>query len=78
MGQPSPEARRRLDELLEWVQKARPASMHPNDVRVVRAVEALEDAEASEALASLAEGPQMSLTREAKAALERLRRRGGS
>ena len=38
MGQPSPEARRRLDELLEWVRKVG-TSLHPADVRVVRAIE---------------------------------------
>ncbi len=77
MGQPSPEARRRLDELLEWVRKVR-TSLHPADVRVVRAIEALEDAatpEAREALAAVAEGWETRLTREAKESLERLRRR---
>jgi WD40 repeat protein len=74
---PSPEARRRIDELLAWIQKAR-TTTHPPDTRVVRAVEALEDAAtpaAREALAGLAEGPETSLTWEAKASLERLRRR---
>ncbi|HVS34660.1 MAG TPA: WD40 repeat domain-containing protein, partial [Gemmataceae bacterium] len=76
-GRPSPEARRRIEELLEWIHKAR-VGVHPPDARVVRAIEALEHAGtagARKALADLADGPEMSLTREAKAALERLRRR---
>ena len=77
VGGPSPEARRRIEELLTWLDRAR-VGVHPPDVRAVRAIEALEDAgtpAAREALAALADGPQTSLTREAKASLERLRRR---
>ncbi len=76
-GRPSPEARRRIEELLAWVHRAR-AGVHPPDARVVRAIEVLEDAatpQAREVLAGLADGPEMSLTREAKTALERMRRR---
>jgi hypothetical protein len=76
-GQPAPEERRRIEELLEAVKRVR-RNLYPLDVRVVRALEALEnggDSTAREALARLAEGPETSLAREAKASLEHLRRR---
>ena len=76
-GKPSPEALRRIDELLDCIEWAR-TNIHPADVRVVRAIEALEDAaaaEAREALAVVAESSEARLAREAKDALERSRRR---
>jgi WD40 repeat protein len=76
-GGPSPEARRRIEELLAWLDRAR-VGIHPPEVRVVRAIEALEDAgtpAAREALAALADGPQTSIAREARESLERVRRR---
>jgi RNA polymerase sigma factor (sigma-70 family) len=73
-GGPSPEVRRRLGELLD-----RPAS--PEQVRQLRAVGVLERAgtpEAGALLKQLAGGvPEARLTQDAKASLERLRRRAG-
>jgi WD40 repeat protein len=70
---PSPEARRRLELILE---KLGPAAMPPAVLRASRAVEVLEQvgtAEARKVLETLAKGPaDAALTRDAKAALERL------
>jgi HEAT repeat protein len=67
------EARKRIEELLEGV---REAAVAPENLRNLRAVETLEHIgtpEAREVLKSLANGaPAARLTREAKAALERL------
>ncbi len=55
-GRPSPEASRRLEELLAWVHRAR-AGVYPPDPRLVRAIEVLEDADtpaSREVLADLA------------------------
>jgi WD40 repeat protein len=74
---PSPEARRRIEELLEWVRKVH-GSGHPAEPRAIRAIESLEDADTPEArdvLAGLSDGPPTSFSLEAKASLERLRRR---
>jgi hypothetical protein len=72
-GQPSPEARRRLEELAEQLEQTIPP---PEELRAVRAVDALERMGTDEAralLADLATGaPDAPLTREAKASLGRL------
>jgi hypothetical protein len=78
-GDPSAEVRRRLDALLEKeAREAREPS--PDRLRALRAVEILErigTPEAQQALRLLAAGaPGARLTREAKASLERLARRG--
>lgn len=69
----SPEARRRLEQLVEKLEGV-PAS--PDTLRPIRAVSALEHidtAEARQVLKSLAQGmPEARVTREAKASLERL------
>jgi hypothetical protein len=74
--QPGLEARRRIDRLLEKLQEEAPA---PEVLRCLRSVEVLEliaTAEAREALQTLAEGAtDAELTREAKAALERLEKK---
>jgi hypothetical protein len=74
---PAPEAKRRLTQLLEKLDPL-PASGEP--LRAWRALAVLERAATTEArrlLAELAGGePDVWLTREAKAALQRLRRRG--
>jgi hypothetical protein len=73
-GKPTPEARRQLEELLEKLRE-----WTPERLRLVRAVTALEQCgtpEAGQLLRELAAGaPEALLTREAKAALERLARR---
>jgi hypothetical protein len=72
----APEARRRVEQLLETLNEA---GTPPEQAREVRAVEALEQAGTREAeglLRDLARGaPEALLTREAKASLERLDRR---
>ncbi len=72
-GQPSAEAKRRLTELLEKRAGGKPT---PEEVRAIRVVEALEQAGTAGArrlLSELAGGvPEARLTREAKAALQRL------
>jgi hypothetical protein len=78
-GQPRPEARRRLEQLVEKLAEPVPS---PDRLRVLRAVEVLEYSgtpEAHRLLGDLAQGaPEARLTREAKAALERLARRAGT
>ncbi len=73
---PSLEARRRLEQILGRLERARPA---PDVLRAVRAVEILErigDRPARELLEALTGGAaQARLTREARAALQRLSRR---
>jgi RNA polymerase sigma factor (sigma-70 family) len=74
-SKPSLEARRRAEEVLRGVDPGR----LPELLRSLRAVEVLEQVggdEAKQVLAELAKGaPEARLTREAKAALERLNRR---
>jgi WD40 repeat protein len=74
-ARPGPEARRRLERLHEKLQPAR----SPDRLRELRAVEVLEalgTPQAREVLRALAGGsPQAGLTREARAALDRLARR---
>jgi WD40 repeat protein len=78
-SRPSPEARRRLERLLGAMQGRLAV---PETVRALRGVEVLEHIGtpgARQVLAKLAEGtPEARLTREAKASLERLARRGAS
>jgi hypothetical protein len=73
-GKPSLEARRRVERLLESL-----SEWSPEELRCLRAVEALEHSGTREACALLevlaAGAPAARLTREAKAALERLSRR---
>jgi hypothetical protein len=75
-GQSTPEARRRLEQLVEKL--AGPVTS-PDRLRVLRVVEVLEHigtSEARQVLEGLAKGvPEARLTREAKASLERLARR---
>jgi hypothetical protein len=75
-GRPSAEAKRRLEGLLEKLDGATPT---PEEARAVRVVEVLEHAGTAAAqrlLTALAGGvPEARLTREAKAALERLAER---
>jgi Tol biopolymer transport system component len=74
-GKPSPEARRRIEGLLEKADLLK----NPERLRVMRAIEVLENISTSEAkrtLERLAEGAaQAQQTREAKASLERLAKR---
>jgi hypothetical protein len=76
-SEPSPEARRRIEKVLEKLKNDR---LHPpaDRMRLVRAVEVLEmigSAEARQVLTDLARGaPEAQLTLEAKTALERLSR----
>jgi hypothetical protein len=71
-GRPAPEARRRLEGLLEVLDRG----SSPERVRALRAVEVLEQsglAEARQVLGALAGGaPQAQLTQAAQAALDRL------
>jgi hypothetical protein len=76
-AQPSPERRRRLEEILETQRRNR---LHPppEHLRLARAVEVLEEIgtpAARELLQALAQGaPEATLTRDAQGALERLAR----
>jgi RNA polymerase sigma factor (sigma-70 family) len=74
--QPSLEARRRMENLLEKVEPGR----SPTHLRLLRTIEVLEymgTLEAREVLAALAgQAPESSLSAEARAALKRLTRRG--
>jgi hypothetical protein len=76
-GKPSLEVRRRLEALLERLESA---GLFPETVRQIRAVEALEaigTPAARQALGQLAAGPAGThLSREAKASLGRLAKRG--
>jgi dipeptidyl aminopeptidase/acylaminoacyl peptidase len=73
---PKPEARRRIEALLE---KQRGPITRPEALRALRAVAVLEDIatrEARQILAALAKGaPEARLTKEAKSSLERLAKR---
>jgi WD40 repeat protein len=75
---PSPEARQRINELLDKLERRVPPS---ETLRALRALEVLEQAgtpEAQRLLKRLAEGaPQARLTADAKAALDRMARRPG-
>jgi hypothetical protein len=74
--QPSLEARRRIERLLETLERTGPA---PEVLRSLRSVEVLEligTTEAREGLRTLAQGADdAELTREARAALERLEKK---
>jgi hypothetical protein len=74
---PSPEVRRRMEDLLEGLNH--PGPLEGEALRGVRAVQVLEGIgtrEAREVLGKLVKGmPEARLTREAKASLERLARR---
>jgi hypothetical protein len=72
-NKPAPEAKRRIEELLEKLDNR---SLAPEDLQALRAIEALEHIgtpEARKLLETLATGtPEARLTREAKAALKRV------
>ncbi|MGH7173877.1 MAG: PQQ-binding-like beta-propeller repeat protein, partial [Gemmataceae bacterium] len=74
---PPLETRKRLEDLLQRVDKK---VLAPDELRILRAIDALErqgTAEARQVLKKLAQGmPEARVTREAKASLERLNRRG--
>jgi RNA polymerase sigma factor (sigma-70 family) len=76
---PSLEVRRRIEQLLGRIAKQRGRAPSPERLRTVRTVELLEQtgtAQARQVLEALARGtPEAWLTQEAKASLERLRRR---
>jgi WD40 repeat protein len=78
-GQPSAEARRRLEALVEKRDAARKTMPHGEELRTLRSMEILEysdDDEARRLLETLAEGaPQAPLTQDARAALRRLSQR---
>jgi hypothetical protein len=72
-AQPSPEARRRLEALLERVQHHRLPGGTARAIRAVEVLEAINGPEARQLLEALAIGaPEAQLTKDAKAALERL------
>lgn len=73
-GNPSPEVRRRVQQLLEREQRSGPE--YWRQTRMLEALEQMEGPESSQALETLAKGsPGAWLTREAKASLERRTRR---
>jgi hypothetical protein len=79
-GEPSPEAKRRVKSVLKKLEQSKPYQlMSPEVRRTSRAIDVLEliaTAEARELLQTLSTGaPEARLTREAKAALQRLERR---
>jgi WD40 repeat protein len=75
-GKPSPELRRRLQSLLEKLNHDEPEGDALRNLRAVQVLERIGSPPAREILASLADGaPGANLTRDAKAALERLKRR---
>jgi RNA polymerase sigma factor (sigma-70 family) len=72
-GQPSPEVRRRVEEILADLPQRRASSVSLRELRVVEVLELASTAEARRLLARLADGaPATRLTREARAALARL------
>jgi WD40 repeat protein len=79
-GQPSAEARRRLEALVEKRDVARKSAPRSEELRTLRAMEVLEysdDVEARRLLEALAQGaPQARLTQDARASLRRLAPRG--
>jgi hypothetical protein len=75
-NKPSPEARRRLEALLDRIQTRTLPSEQLRAVRAVAVLEHVASPEARRLLAALAKGaPEARLTQEAKASLERLTRR---
>src|SRR5262249_37178392 len=78
-GRPSLEVRRRVERILEQVEKRRGPDFPSDWLRVLRTIEVLEkigNAEARQVLESLGrEVPELQLAREARAALERLTKR---
>jgi hypothetical protein len=74
-ARPSPEARRRLEELRGKLEGRIPPGEEMREVRAVEALERIGTAEAREVLAGLAKGAAEAwLTQEAKASLDRLER----
>jgi hypothetical protein len=68
--------RRRLDELIALASGKSPTGPRLLPVRAIEVLEAIGAPQAREALAELARGPaELRLTREARAALQRLSRR---
>jgi hypothetical protein len=75
-SRPSPEARRRLEDLRGKLEGRVPPGKEMREVRAVEALERIGTAEAREVLAGLAKGAAEAwLTQEAKASLDRLARR---
>ncbi|MBI1913210.1 MAG: hypothetical protein HYS12_00375 [Planctomycetes bacterium] len=75
-GRVSTEASRRLNRLLEKLQGPEVLAEQGRELRAVEALEHIGTAEARQVLEALAKGaPEPELTKEAKASLERLRRR---
>jgi hypothetical protein len=75
-ARPSPEARRRAEELLVKMGETSLPAVILREVRAVEALEQIGNAEATDLLWRLAKGaPEARLTREAKAALDRLAKR---
>jgi WD40 repeat protein len=74
-GQLSQEARRRIEQLLEKLQRSIP-SAQVRELRAIEVLEATETTDTRQILQKLAQGaPEARLTQEAKAALERLAKR---
>jgi RNA polymerase sigma factor (sigma-70 family) len=75
-GNPSAEARQRLETLLSQIDGAAPSSETAREIRAVEALEAIGTPEARRPLEKLAAGPSgMRLTEEAKASADRLAKR---
>jgi RNA polymerase sigma factor (sigma-70 family) len=73
---PSAEARRRIEHLLDKLQDASPSSEHLQGLRAIAVLERIGTPEARRVLQGLADGmAEARLTREARMAQERLRRR---
>jgi WD40 repeat protein len=78
-GKPGPAARRRLERLLEKALAHKPAPETLGALRALAVLEYLDTPDARRLLRALAEGdPDALLTREAKAALQRVARRRGT
>jgi WD40 repeat protein len=75
-GDPSPEARRRIEELIDKLSTSEVSDEALRAVRSIALLEAIGTPKAREVLKASAKGaPEARLTREAKAALQRLERR---
>jgi hypothetical protein len=76
MGQPSAEARRRVEELLARLKQGEPTGEALRAIRAVEVLEHIGGPEARAVLEALAKGaPEAHLTRDAKPSLERLAKR---
>jgi hypothetical protein len=76
---PSAENRRRIEDLLARLDEAAPSGEALRALRAIEVLEHIGTPEASRLLKALADGaPEARLTREAKAALQRLEKRSGT